>query len=342
MRFLGRSKILLAALTAGLLLTACGSGPGQVGAAVITGDQVVSVTQVQQMLDKIIKDQPAAQLLAANHRLDLVSRELVSQLVVHSLLIRAATDEGLRVDEEQLGQLVTEDKLSQPVSANGSVPPTVLVQQLAASARDHREAYTDELLLQQLGEKAFHHLAITFDFTTISLGDPSGDSSTGTGSLRAGSLRENALSKAQQLASGPESEAKIMQADRAAGIGNTGQYLSLQNNDLAGLSTLFGFLPGSVVAFQPNPQSSSWLIAVVKNRGENTQQNADQTADQAPLVTKDYFLSLGRFMLQPLFNKVGTKISPRYGVWDPVAMQLAPNESETVGVVLKMKEAVKS
>jgi hypothetical protein len=281
------------------------------------------------MLDQIVRTQPAAQILAGNHRLDLVSRELVSQLVVHDLVDRQASAQGLRVNQEQLEQLMREDKLSQPVSANGSVPPTVLVQQLAAGARDHREVYTDQLLLQQLGRKAFNQVGISFDFTTVSVGDMSAG---------APSPRAQALSKAEQLAAGPDAEAKIIRADAAAGVGQMNQYLAAQNNDLPAAAALFGAPVGSIIALQPDPQSSSWLVAVIKDRKEN----ADASGDQTPQIDQDYLADLGRHMLLPTFAEAGIKISPRYGVWDPVAMGLAPNEAETTGVVLKLKEAAKS
>ncbi|MDQ3787420.1 MAG: hypothetical protein M3422_09275, partial [Actinomycetota bacterium] len=70
-------------------LSACGTGPSQVNSAVIIDDHVISVDEVQSLIDKVVKE-PAARPLAQQHKLDLVAREVVSQLVTHQVLSEVA------------------------------------------------------------------------------------------------------------------------------------------------------------------------------------------------------------------------------------------------------------
>jgi len=86
-----RIPALVAALAVlGGALTACASGPSQVNSAVIIGDHVISVDDVQRRLDEALTVEPAAKDLAKNHKLDLASRGIVDQLVRHELLAEAA------------------------------------------------------------------------------------------------------------------------------------------------------------------------------------------------------------------------------------------------------------
>src|SRR5436190_11329797 len=91
-----------AALIAGLavlgsVLTACGSGSTQANSAVIIGKRVISVDEVQQRLDTALSKEQVAKDLAKNHKLDLVSRGIVSTLVLHELIVEQVRRDGLSV-----------------------------------------------------------------------------------------------------------------------------------------------------------------------------------------------------------------------------------------------------
>jgi hypothetical protein len=48
-------------------------------------------------------------------------------------------------------------------------------------------------------------------------------------------------------------------------------------------------------------------------------------------------VGIGQRLLEPYVDEAGLKINPRYGVWDPVAMDLAASAAETTGLVLSVK-----
>ncbi|HEY3482715.1 MAG TPA: hypothetical protein VGL02_27845, partial [Streptomyces sp.] len=95
---MGRPRALVAVVAGALLLAGCGSGPSQAGAAAIVGDRAVPLDQVQNLIEKAVREQPYAQKLAAEHKLDLLGRAIVGQLVVHELLTQVSGKEGIPVN----------------------------------------------------------------------------------------------------------------------------------------------------------------------------------------------------------------------------------------------------
>ncbi|OXM73221.1 hypothetical protein CF166_11060 [Amycolatopsis sp. KNN50.9b] len=326
MRIMGRSRSLLAALAACLLLAGCGSGPSQVGAAVIVGDREITVDQVQDLLDKAVLEQPAAQQLSQQHKLDLLGREIVRQLVVHDVLARAAQREGLAVDPRLLDQFLADDPLADPVSTAGA-DPSQLAQQIANRVRDHREVITDSLLLQALGQKYLDRMSVTFDYTSVS---------SDLGGAQPLDRREQAIAKAEQMAASPAAAAEVIRADAAAGVRTSvGEAVpAAQAPDLATL-VLFGVPPGTVVAFQPSQEQAVWIVAIVRERNLNAPSSGEQAVQPSPAQ----LAAIGQRLLQPYVEEAGVRINPRYGVWDPVAMNLAPSSAETTGVVVPVKGA---
>ncbi|MTD54816.1 hypothetical protein [Amycolatopsis pithecellobii] len=321
MRIMGRRRALVAAVVACLALAGCGAGPSQVGAAFLLGDRETTQAQVQQLIDNAVREQPAAQHLAQQHKLDSLGRAIVSQLVVHELLTQVAQREGLATDEKLISQALEQDPLATPVSVN-TVDPSQLPNQIAYRARDHREAITDQVLLRTLAQKYFDKMSVTFDYTSVV--------SEGAGNT----MRDKAFAKAQQMAASPEAAAQVIQADTATGqqTGVGERVPAVQAPDLAA-TVVFGTQPGTVIAFQPSSEQAAWIIAVIRQRDLSTPQAADQTTEP----TANQLVSIGQRLLQPYADMDSLKINPRYGVWDPVAMNLAPSAAETTGAVVSVK-----
>ncbi|NYI89454.1 hypothetical protein HNR02_002777 [Amycolatopsis endophytica] len=326
---MGRPRSLLAALAACLLLAGCGSGPGQAGSAVIFGDHQVTIDQVQDLLDKAVQEQPAARQLSQQHKLDLLGREIVRQTVVHEAITRAAGREGLVADRTLLEQTLADDPLASPVSTT-STDPSVLAQQIAYRVRDHREVVTDQLLLQALGQKYLDTTAVTFDYTSVVSDD---------GGAQPVDRRDKAIAKAEQMAASPTAAAEVIRADAAAGEQTSvGERVpAVQAPDLATM-VLFGVRPDTVVAFQPSQEQEVWIVAIVRERDLNTPSAADQAAE--PSVGQ--LAAIGQRLLQPYVAEAGVRINPRYGVWDPVGMNLAPSSAETAGVVVPVRGVAQS
>lgn len=231
MRIMSRPRALVAAVAACLLLAGCGSGPSQVRAAFLLGDTEVSQDTVQQLIDKAVREQPAAQQLSQQHKLDQLGREIVGQLAQHELLVKAARQEGLVADEATVSGLLGEDPLVTPVSANG-VDPSQLARQIAYRARDHREVFTDYGLMQALGRKHFGGLSVTYDYTVVTSDD---------GGAQPQSMRDKAFAKAERMAASPAAADQVLREDAAAGVQTgSGQQISAVQSPAAASTVLFG------------------------------------------------------------------------------------------------------
>lgn len=324
MGIMGRPRAVLAALAGALLLAGCGTGPSQVGAAVLYDGHEVSQDEVQSLIDKAVREQPAAQQLAQQHKLDQLGRGIVTQLVVHELVRKAAQREHLVANENAVQSLLAQAQLDTPVGAQ-STDPSQLAGQIAYRVRDHREAVTDQVLLEQLGERYFANLSVVFDYTTVS---------ADTGGAQPKSMREQAFEKAQKMAETPESAAQVLRADQANQVETgVGEPVPAAQAPALAATVLFGVQPGTVVAFQPSQEQTGWVVAVVRKRDLTTTQAIDQQS--AP--TESQLLDVGYRLLQPYGDAGGLKVNPRYGVWDPAAMDVAPSVAETTGLVLTVK-----
>ncbi|KFZ79627.1 hypothetical protein ED92_19800 [Amycolatopsis sp. MJM2582] len=329
MRIMGRRRALVGVLAGSLLLAGCSAGPGQVGAAVIIDGKTVSVDRVQQLIDKAVREHPYGQQLASEHKLDLVGREIVRQEILHDLTERAAQREGVRVDESLVVNALQNDPLAKPMEANPQNDPALSVQQLVARVRDHRDALVDAALQTQLAMKYLDKLTVTFDFSSVSSTDATG--------ADADKLREQAIEKAKKFAASPNAAAELIAQDQqtADTQAGTGQKLPAMQSPATAATVLFGLEPNTVAAFQPTPQQPLWVVVVVRERA------ADKpvASDQAAQPSAQQLAGVGIRLLQPYLDQVDLKVNPRYGVWDVVGMDLAPNEASKKGIVLPVHGA---
>jgi hypothetical protein len=315
--------VLIAVLTALVAaLTACGNGPSQVNSAVIVDGRSVSVNEVQDLLDKIVKEQPAARPLAKERKLDLVAREAVSQLVLHELLEKAAREENITVKSSDVSAAMSQNPFGEDLPTDGSVPTDALASQLVYRARDLRETITDQVVMAQLADKYFDKLQVTMDYTTVVSDDPG---------AKPESMRDKAEAKAEQFVADPDGVADLIAKDKEAGLdaAEGAGFPAVQSAVLAA-TAMFGSEEGSVVAFEPSPEQALWVIGLIRDRDAN----ATVDTSQAQEVTPTELVAVGKRMLQPYAERSEIRVSPRYGVWDMAALGVAPSEDETVGVVL--------
>jgi hypothetical protein len=92
---------------------------------------------------------------------------------------------------------------------------------------------------------------------------------------------------------------------------------------------LFGTPVGGVVSFQPNPQQASWIVFRVTDRRTDVQSPPDALSS----LSRTDLTAIGQRLLQPVADEVGVRVNPRYGVWDPIRMQVVA-EDERAGEVL--------
>ncbi|HJQ45019.1 MAG TPA: hypothetical protein VJ870_01680 [Amycolatopsis sp.] len=321
---MARPRALVAVLAACLLLAGCGSGPSQVGTAVYLGGRTVSIDRVQQLIDKAVQEQPAAQDLARQHKLDQLGREVVRQLIVHQTVSQTAEMDGVGIAPQQIEQVLAQNPFATAVST-ANTDPSQLAQQIVYRVRDPREVISDQLLLQSLGAQYFGKMTVTFDYTSVVSDD---------GGANPVTMREKAFAKAERMAADPGAAAQVIKADAAAGqeTGVDEKVPAVQAPDLAGM-VLFGVPAGTVVAFQPSAAQPVWIVAIVRGRDLTTQQSVDQTSEP----TSTQLAGVGLRLLQTYVDQAGLKVNPRYGVWDPASLTVVANEGETTGLALPVK-----
>jgi len=295
------------------ILVGCGSGPSQIGAAALVGDTAIPVDRVQGQLDSVLTkegEQAKAQLVAGN-QLDDVSREIVTQAVRHELLAVAARREGLTVDDEQVTDLISEQGGPEVASA-----ATIY------DAQGIRVRARDQLLAVELGRKYLSRLSVTVDYTTA-----------GT--------RTAAMQRVQQLSeAGPDRAREIIaaEAEQGAAAALDQEILAAENPGLAA-APMFGVDEGTVVAFTAGQDAGSWLVTVVTDRSTDAQGSTGaQGGGALDEVDPALLEAVGLRQLAPIARDLGVRINPRYGVWDPVSLRVAPNENETAGFVAPLRE----
>jgi hypothetical protein len=295
-------------------MSACGTGPSQVNAAVIIGDRVVSVDQVQSLVDEVVKE-PAAKSLAQQHKLDLVAREVVSQLVVHEVLTDVARSEGVRVDEDQLAALRAQNPLAQNPAAGGDTSTDQLVPQLVYRARGFDAYANDQLLLDALAKKHLGRDSARFNGVLV----PNED---------------DARDLAEKIAAHPDQSASLMRAvakgsdqvviDEDTGASGNGVFLAAPKNSVF-------VLPPS----QGDTGGSGYQVLHVLSTKTSATTSPDVDLSQIPA---EQLPTVGRWVLRPHIINSGIEVSPRYGVWNDATIAVVPkNEAEVSGYLVLPK-----
>ncbi len=296
----------VAAVAAGLV-AACGSGPSQLGAAAIVGDSTVPLDQVQSQLRSVLeKEGPAAEAqLVRGGQLDDVARQIVTLEVRHQLITEAARREDLSVSEQQVTEFV--DALGGAEAASAG---TIF------DAEGFRERARDQLLVLELGRKALPRLSVTVDFTTVD-------------------TRARAQQRVEELAAaGPQAARDAIQADAASGAAAAiDQEISALEAPQFAAAPVFGVRPGTVVAFPSDVQAGSWLVMVVTE--VRTSPSGSAALDGVdPTVLE----AAGIRQLASVAADIGVRISPRYGIWDPVSVQAVSTENDRAGFVAPLRQ----
>ena len=295
-------------------LTACGTGPSQVNSAVILGDRVISVDEVQSLVDKVVKE-PAALGLTQQRKLDLVAREVVGQLVVHEVLTDVAREEGLKVDPDALADLRAQNPFGPKLSPNDDVPVDQLVPELVYRARGFEAYANDTLLLDALAKNRLGRDSAKYNVVVVTNEDEARELAE---KIVAQPSRSEDLMRA---AAASESEMAI---DQDTGPSGNGVYLAAPDNSVF-------VMPGNQGA------TGGGGYQVVHVISTKTSATVSPDADLSQ-ITADQLPALGRFALRPYVIESGIKISPRYGVWNDLTLAVvAKGESEASGFVVLPK-----
>jgi SurA N-terminal domain len=292
-----------------LLLGGCGADPSQLSAAAIVGDTEIARKQVQGQLTTVLTTagpQTRAEL-AATHQLDDLSRKIVTLKVRHELLTVAARRAGLTVDQARVDRLITEVGGAEAAS-KGTI----------FDADGYRQRAGDKLLMAELGRVALGSSAVTVDYTTAD-------------------TRTDAKARLEQLAqAGPKRARQLIDADVRAGKDAViDKRIVAADDPIFATTPAFGVAAGTVVAFQL-ADTKPWLIMVVKNRADRGVRPSDN-APEFDQIDPAVLEAIGLQQLAQVGAERGVKLNPRYGVWDPVGLEVVANKNETGGFVAPLR-----
>ena len=306
-RGLGRRlPVLACALAVLTVLAGCGSGPSQAGAAAIVGDTAIPLSAVQNQLNLVLNKEPAAQEALQQRKLDTAARQIVTLQVQHELIKQVATNEHLVADQHEVDALLAEGGGAEQAS-KGTV----------FDAAGVRQRSVDEVLLADLARREIPGLAVTFDYTLV----PD---------------QQQAEQIARRLAADPGSALAIIGSVGAGGSAGIGQrVVAAQDIQDAAGTPLFGLDANTVAAFPASQESAQWLVVLITKR--ETQAPGDVDLSQMDTQT---LASVGLHLLEPHAQRVGIRINPRYGVWDPIGVQVSPSATESLGLQLPAGIAV--
>lgn len=302
----------MGALAIGLTLSACGTGPSQVGAAAIVGDQRIPLDTVQTRIDTVL-DRPDLlnSLKQQGQGVPDASRYIVTNAVDHELLAEDVRREGIAISEADIDKQIKSDG-----------GPAQSAQHWLTDQAGLRDIIRDDLMLRALSKKYFGTLAVGYD--TVMVTTPA-----------------QAKTLATQIAANPGRSQELMRAvpNGNAQLGkNTGGAAAASGDQNAALQDAVTAVqyyapPNSVLVLSANQGQQGGGYRVVYVRSSMVSVSA-QPADTSQLQDSD-IVTIGQYLLRPLAAELGVKISPRYGTWDPTVMQVVPaTEASAAGELL--------
>jgi hypothetical protein len=286
-------RVAVAVAVVGAVVSGCGTGPSQLGAAAIVGSDAVPLEQVQSQIQAALSRTEQVELFTSQGgKAADIARSVVTGAVLHDLLAHEAAEAGI---------VVTDDAVDAEIAANGGVD--AILESSFYDADSLRQRVRDDLVAAKLAEQAVPGLVVTAD-------------------LVAATSREDAEQKARLLAAGgPEAEA-LFTDERTAVRDNV--YEAATQPDVAS-TVLFGTPVGGVVAFQPNPQQASWIVFRVTDRATGGPSSAEALSS----ISRAQLIAIGQRLMQPVAEEIGVRVNPRYGVWDPIRLRVVAEDEQS-------------
>lgn len=283
----------------------CGTGPAKAGSAAIVGDESISLEAVQDRTVTVLKKERQAQELRDQGKLDVVSRLVLADEIVHRLADNAAKRENITIDETKVFDAVEENGGPEEFSKGSEHDATTIY-------RRQRDA----LVMGELTRRNLTTLEVVADYFHVQ--DP-----------------KEAREKAAELVADPSKVTEFVQAAPRTTSGGqasgTNQRFRVTENPQLATSTLWSARPGTVVAFPADQQGSSWMVALVKER--NKVRAVPGEEDLADNIREELRYWFGVRIAQFLAQDLTIEVNPRYGVWDPTSAQVVAVAGERAGFV---------
>jgi len=294
---------------AGLLVGGCGFGSSRLGAAAFVDGVEIPTAQVHgQLMTVLAKESPQVRAqLEAGHQLGDVSRKIVTVRIRHQLLETAARRAGVTVDQAQVNRLV-----KALGGAEAASKGTIF------DAKSYRQRAADQLLMAALGRAVVRTSAITVDYTTA-------DTRTAA-EQRVAELAQDGSTRARRSIAADVRAGKDAELDKRIVAGD---------DPIFATTPAFGVAEGTVVAFQLE-DTKPWVVMVVRNRTDRGVQPSEH-APPVDAIDPTVLEAIGLHQLSRVGAREGVRLSPRYGIWDPVNLQVVSDVNETGGFIAPLR-----
>ncbi|MBW0102155.1 SurA N-terminal domain-containing protein [Pseudonocardia sp. KRD291] len=289
-------KFIAATVIVGALVGGCGTGPSRVDAAAVIGSDTLTLAEVQPRITAALGRPELLDSLRTRGFSEAdVGRAVVSQMVLHDLLTRAAAEQDIVVRDEEVDAAVA--------AAGGE-------QVLASSTLEPggaREYVRDQIIATRLAERQVDRLAVTADVAIAP-------------------TREEAEQLAGALAAGG---ARAEQALAGASTAQRGLQIRPSSTPQAAATPLIGIPAGDTALFQLSPEQG-WVVVRVTERRTDAPPAGPSAAGR---VDRQTLAEAGIRLLAPTAERAGVTVNPRYGVWDPVMLTVAPDAAQVGRII---------
>lgn len=297
-------RVVAAVVVVGVVVSGCGSGPSQTGSAVIVGSDAIPLALVQDRIAVALSPEKALAVQGRNEGLGggygapQVAREIVSDQILSELLDRRIAEEGIVVDDALVDQVIASMGTPEEFEQSSLYAPDV--------ARDNLR---DDIAAALLGARYVDRLGVTFEFTAFA-------------------TEEEARAAAEVVvAGGPGAEAVFADAPPQ---GQAREERAATNPTLA-TTFAFGTPAGSAIVLRPSQEGAPWVLIHVIERSEDLPPAGESAVGE---ISQEDLQNIGYRLLQPAAMDVDIEVNPRYGVWDPVGLQVT-DADQTLGSIVR-------
>ena len=307
------ARLLASVALAALTLTGCGDGTGPSGAAATVGDTKITVSSLDALVERSLKDPNAQQQLGADKAT--FTRAALKRMISHQIDLAAAKQEGITLTNGDIDQ--TLDRFARDYGTLDDLKAQTL--KSGISAQDLRQEVGDVAIRDLLSDKltadipvteAQLQAAYTADIAKF-------DRVHSAHILVPTEAKANAL--LAQVKADPSKFAELAAAnstdtgskDKGGDLGFQGRGALVKPFEDA----IFNNPPGSYVVVKT--EFGYHVIHVIERK--------TTTFDQAKVELRRNVLGQARDTAVSAFlvkfaSKVGVKVNPRFGTWDPKAL----------------------
>lgn len=313
-------RLALAAGAALLLLTGCGEGEVRPGAAALVGGERIETDALQALVDRGLADPQAAQQLGSDRAA--YQRLALSRLINTEVLEAAAEAEGVSVTDGDVAEQVERfavqaggrDALEQQAAQSGISPEDLrpfvrgivldqalgdeLTEDLDVPRADLQALYQENLA--QYDQVRSRHILVADEKTARTI----------LGNVQADRSRFEAL--AAQFSTDTSNK------DRGGDLGLSGRGQFVPEFEQA----IFGAEPGQVVLVQTQ---FGWHVVEVLDR--RTTPLAEATPELRRTALQAERQTRVQELLQATSERLGVKVNPRFGRWNPETGQVEADDS---------------